>query len=243
MVHCLDSFILSEEANLGRLLPKEYTQKGNLRPFRLSKSDLLKLESIIREGSSDNVTWSISTEFGKERVSENSVEDFFKHDDLPKRFHYLSLYFSDWKRGMTIHVYIIGLWLRQLEVSGSNQAWVLGKFGEIQEFFRKRSVGFWPVYLIFPWVALIILYSLGIVVPLLFLGRLSASVAVSGTAVFLALLLGIGFFLRVKGKFLPNVTIITVEDKSLLKSPELNAVIGLGLLIVTILLLLVAVLK
>ena len=91
---------------------KRYTKSdNNFGACKLQLSDLRKLTSIINEGFPDpspdltgKVTANISLYSTDFSVTENTLEDFLRHDSLPDKLDKLTIETMDWETSRTVRV-------------------------------------------------------------------------------------------------------------------------------------------
>lgn len=216
---------------------KEYTKSGNIHPCRLERNDLLELIKIIKETfpvSDRKEDFKISTNLPDIHISSNSIKEFLKHEELPDKFDRLTLDVLGWSKNReinkSIHITFYGSYIN-LNVDGTQQTWVLGKYSQITNFLKKKKPWFWALHKIFPVIAGII--------PIVFLIALvdfvKAKVIIYSvsTALFLiAWIFATVFYFR--GTFLPYTQIILTPKKFLFNKENIAIIIAALSLIISI---------
>ena len=128
---------------------KEYTKSGRIHPCKLERNDLLQLIKIVKETfpvSDRKDDFNVSTNLPNISIRENSIEDFLKHEELPDKFNRLSIRARGWSENreidkdvrMTFYDNFI-----DLDVDGTDQTWVLGKYSQITNLLREKRPWFW----------------------------------------------------------------------------------------------------
>ena len=130
---------------------KEYTQTIPVGKVRLIKEDLYRLEKIAANQSQvpgSATAFTISTHLPDLRISEESLNDFLRHTDLPPFLDNLTIRWTNSQSdGLITHQLLLRLepTASQLRVSSQDQTWVLGKCEQFTRFFRnKRPLPFIP---------------------------------------------------------------------------------------------------
>ncbi len=122
---------------------KEYTQTRPVGKVQLTREELRQL--VMMTGSQLQVSpaFTISTRLADLEISEESLDDFLCHTDLPPHLDNLSIQWIDRQSG-TDHIshrlYLqLGPAGNQLQISSSDQTWVLGKCEQLMRFLRRRN--------------------------------------------------------------------------------------------------------
>lgn len=216
---------------------KEYTKSGDIHPCRLERNDLLELIKIIKETlpvSDRKEDFKISTNLPDIHISSNSIEEFLKHEELPDKFDRLTLNVVGWSKNReidkSIRITFYGNYIN-LDVGGTQQTWVLGKYSQITNFLKKKKPWFWALHKIFPVIAGIIpIVSLNALVDFIKAKVIIYSVS---TALFLiAWIFATVFYFR--GTFLPYTQIILTPKKSLFNKENITIIIAALSLIISI---------
>jgi hypothetical protein len=123
---------------------KEYTQTIPIGKVQLTTKELHQLVMITGYQPQFTPALTISTRLADLQISGESLDEFLCHTDLPASLDNLSIQWTD-KRSDRDHVsYRLFLQLgptgNQLQVSSSDQTWVLGKCEQVMRFLRGKSI-------------------------------------------------------------------------------------------------------
>ena len=117
---------------------KEYKKCGEVKYFPIRKKDFADLTELILENSTPNYASYISTESDTLKIEENSIEAFLAHKEVPDPLSRYAIqhigYDSNHGKEKDIYLQMRSKNSTFLSVSGMNQAWVLGKFQQINDF-------------------------------------------------------------------------------------------------------------
>ena len=215
----------------------EYTKSRNLQPCRLKRTDLLKLIHISQETSlvaTAKRTFKISTDLPNLNITSSGVDQFLEHEQLPDRLNRLSIEVMEMNKDFDT---LGRVWLRfyeteiVLDVSGSDETWVLGKFVRITDFIRRHRRWFWFLPGIFPFiVAPIWVVSLASLRKLLAAGQMIVS---ASTVVLLAAsILATVFYFR--GSLFPYTQVILRAKQPLFTKENVTLIVAVLSLIVSI---------
>src|ERR1035437_2561967 len=112
---------------------KEYRKYISLSRISLTKDDLSDLVSLIVSSSSIG-DLKIDSKIGDLNISEKSLTDFFSHK-LPDTIAEVSVQFFEWSspsRQIEKSISIsLGVYSSYLQISGTDQTWVIGKTQEL----------------------------------------------------------------------------------------------------------------
>jgi hypothetical protein len=125
---------------------KEYNQTIPVGKVRLTKEDLRQLVIMTGNQSQDPGAASslvISTRLPELLISEETFDDFLRHTDLPPCLDNLSIRWAHEPPGgeripdrLSLQ---LGSTTSQLQVSGKDQTWVLGKCEQLIRFLRSKQ--------------------------------------------------------------------------------------------------------
>ncbi len=128
-----------------------YERSGKIRPCRLDKNDLLKLESIIQESFTTPEVeryFRVSTNVGNNRVFYRSVAELLGQEDLPPRIQELSFWIEGWDLETRLDKNILLDFSKlaiQLSVAGKDPVWVYDRYGKIIKFLKEKTAWYWPI--------------------------------------------------------------------------------------------------
>ena len=124
---------------------KEYTQTIPIGKVQLVKEDLLRLVTLTSNQSQDSgstSSFTISARLPELRISEETLDDFLRHTDLPPRLDNLSIRWINRRSDINLITHELFLQLdpsaSQLQVSSQDQTWVLGKCEQLTRFLRSK---------------------------------------------------------------------------------------------------------
>lgn len=131
----------------------DYSQRHELRPCILQLADIRSLFTLAIAGISTDASHSnditISTEVDGKSVSENSIDDFLNHPELPAVAQVLLVEIrgrnAEHNIDKSINIYLYKNH-GTLRVSGESEAWVLGKTQLLTAFLAKRRPFLWFVH-------------------------------------------------------------------------------------------------
>jgi len=208
-----------------------------MHPSRLQRNDLLNLTKIAKEGfpiSGGEVDFEVYTYLRNMTIRENSIEDFLKHEELPGKFNTLSIQIRGRSErqgiGKSVRMTFFSKDV-ELDVDGTDEAWVLGKYSQITNFLRQKRPWFWAVHKPFPFIAgLVSTLSLFGLVYLIKAGELIYSI--SAALFLIAWVFATVFYVR--GTFLPSTQIILIPKESFFNRQNITIIIAALTLLFTI---------
>lgn len=122
---------------------KEYTQTIPIGKVQLTKEELRQLVMMTESQPQVSPAFTISTRLADLEISEDSLDDFLCHNDLPSHLDNLSIQWVDRQssQGYISHrLYLqLGPSGNKLQVSSSDQTWVLGKCEQLMRFLRGKN--------------------------------------------------------------------------------------------------------
>lgn len=216
---------------------KEYTRSSRIRACKLNKDDLVNLTAVLEEGfapSDRREDLEIRAQSAGFRIESNSIQNFLGHEDLPDSLSRLSFRKIGWSddRAIDRHVYL-NLYDNyiDLDVSGPDEMWVLGKHAQVAGFLRKRRAWFWLLHEVFPFTAGVVpFWSLSVFVRFVRVGNVLYSV--SAALLTLAWILATVFYFR--GTFLPHTRIAIRQSRSVLSKENVTIIIAVLALLVSL---------
>ena len=218
---------------------KEYIKSGNLHPCALKREDLVKLIEIMAEernppGAGAKKHFRISVDLPSIHITSESIDGFLEHAELPDKINQLSIWM--YQRDDTLEParaisFTFSEYGVDLNVSGLDQTWVLGKYAQIRDFLREKRPWFWALHKMMQLIlAFAIAFSFYLLDKLIRANEIVYSIS---TAVFLATSI-VATVLYLRGKFLPYTQIIVRPKKSFLTRENMILIIAVLSLIVSI---------
>jgi hypothetical protein len=123
---------------------KEYTQNIPIGIVQLTKEDLRRLVTMTCAQPQVSPAFTISTRLSDFEISEENLDDFLCHADLPQYLDNLSIQWVDRQSGRSHISHRLYLQLspagNNLQVSGYDQTWVLGKCEQLMRFLRGKNI-------------------------------------------------------------------------------------------------------
>ena len=117
-----------------------HKKSGFIKYTSIKKKDLRDLtEKIILEKNPlDNYNALISTNIDTLCIDEKSIEAFLAHEEVPDLLSNYRVFYSEYFDQMRSIDLDVGNLQSFLFVSGSDEAWVLGKFQQIEKFLNSK---------------------------------------------------------------------------------------------------------
>lgn len=195
---------------------KKYTKETKVHPCRLTRSDLVGLEEVIRSDIKTERTkdFKVTCHIPNIDISENSINDFLNHKDLPRIISRISLSIIGWSEDNNIDKSVDLIFYDSfitLRVSGTSETWVNGKFLQVVNLLRTKRPALWflkttPVYMLRGSLFAILFYAFGVMLKRLLSEGLN-SIGISLPI----LIVAISLFDTALSKF--NYTEIYIEEK------------------------------
>lgn len=126
----------------------------------LTLDDLRQLLRLLLENAPPNVRLSVTAKYEDVTIEVSSLDALLAHDDLPDTLDYLAINVGDREHSNgPIHIYIHDQLYSNIEVCGSDRAWVIGKETQLVEFFARKLHHVHRVRYIFArrWLASVVL--------------------------------------------------------------------------------------
>ncbi|MDB5260172.1 MAG: hypothetical protein JWN37_403 [Candidatus Nomurabacteria bacterium] len=123
-----------------------YTKSSDIHPCILNKEDLQDLVDLVIKDTPnyDSRGLYIRGSFGEVDIHENNLTDFLQHKNLPKTLDNLTISYSSYLKDADHRIriafyksYII------LDVSGSSESFVKGKYNQIKDFLKSKRPFLW----------------------------------------------------------------------------------------------------
>lgn len=211
---------------------RQFQKSSNIHPCKLTKTDLLELIEIIKETPPNSViieSLKISTNLPDIRIDSNNIDDFLKHKELPDKFNRLSIKIFGMKPDRNVFLTFYDNFI-DLDVSGDERTWVLGKYNEITEFLKKKRPWFWFTRNnIFSFIE----GAIGVLLFIAFINFIKVSeIIYSILASIMLFIFAYLYYLYFEGKILPYTQII-INEKPFFNRENLTLIIILLTLIVT----------
>jgi hypothetical protein len=213
-----------------------YKQESDIRPVRLTREDLIELEALVRQGfplSNRKEDFEIGAYLPQANVSFSSVKEFLEQKDLPKQFASLNVRMIGWGEPREINKSVDLTMFRNfvtLNVSGTDQTWVLGKFQQIRRFLEEHSPWYWRLSWAYPYATSAVI----VLVALTFSSLLRTNIIYAATTGIFGVTWILGLIAYLRGTFLVHVKIILVPTGSFLTKENLILIVELATLLVTI---------
>lgn len=128
---------------------KTYSQSKRFSSCKLTKEDLVNLVNLIKldfPKTDRSEDFKISSYLEKIRISENDLEKFLDHTELPDSLKRLNLDLIGWDQQRNIDKNVkISFYDNsvRLDVSGNTESWVLGKYSQLTGFLNEKKSIFW----------------------------------------------------------------------------------------------------
>lgn len=134
-----------------------YRRDESIHPCHLTREELIRLVEIVKTDfpdSSRKEDFEIGSNWDKARISDNSINDFLSHTNLPPVLSRLNIRLIGWSEerhiDKSVEITFYDNFI-QVVVSGHSESWVNGKFIQIVDFLRTARPLFWflespPVY-------------------------------------------------------------------------------------------------
>ena len=120
----------------------EFNKSGDIKYFPISKTDLKDLEEIIVDNNSSDKYFAIYTIINILKISENSIGALLGHKEIPDRLSQYDIKSikldSNHVAEKYINMHIMNEHVSSLHISGFDEAWVRGKFQQIEEFINDK---------------------------------------------------------------------------------------------------------
>jgi hypothetical protein len=122
----------------------DYTKYTSLGRVKLTKNDLSELVALIKSGfppQKRKEDFKITTTVSYLNISENELENFLKHTDLPMILDNININMIGWSDTGVIDkaVYLrLNRYSNELTVSGHDQTWVLGKNTQLLDYIKVK---------------------------------------------------------------------------------------------------------
>lgn len=207
---------------------------------RLTIANLKSLIKILEQGMGDKKSLSLSYELKGTEMSFDSLDELLEHTDTPSTLYslYLSAYYEDLNKRAGVYFYDGGP--PYVVVEGKDEAWVIGKSKQIENFLinKKARLAFlhggklYFILLIAMIVGLILNSSqvLNFIPSKLFFYSISMNKLISAFGILSSLLLMYISLLKIKPKFLYPYTKIKLRE-----GWDINTKLNLGMLVLAIL--------
>ncbi len=137
---------------------KKYTKVTDVSPCRLTRADLIQIEEVIRGdiGTKKVEDFNVNSNLSNVNISENSINDFLNHKDLPKIISRLSISIIGWSKENSIDKSINLTFYDNfitLKITGDSETWVNGKFLQLDNLLKTKRPTLWflktaPVYIL-----------------------------------------------------------------------------------------------
>jgi hypothetical protein len=216
---------------------KEYTKSINLPPCKLNKDDLIELVKIVNSDiptSNRNNNFEIYANLPDITISENNIEIFLKHKELPPTIDKLSIRVFIHNSESLIDKHIDLTFYSNsisLRVNGADQTWVLGKYIQILNFLKRKRPWFWWLNKSAPILMSFILpFFIYIFIDLIKTNQIFYAIS---TAIFMLTII-ITINLILNNKLLPYVKIIIKPNKTPLNKENILAIVTVLSFIVSI---------
>jgi hypothetical protein len=122
---------------------KTYKKEEDIKYLPIRKKDLADLAELIVENNPSDKYFHISTQIDTLSIEAISIEAFLAHEEVPDPLsrYWITSIKDDLNHGQVNKIELSNYSenLSYLIVSGIDEAWVLGKFAQINEFINKKS--------------------------------------------------------------------------------------------------------
>lgn len=127
---------------------KQYIERSDIGPCLLERQDLIELANVAQEGLPQIHGFEVLAEFRNTKGNWSSMEEFLRYEDWPDTSQELRIRAwspkvygdpKDIERGIYISFGVLGSYI---DVSGTDETWVIGKHNQVARFFENRPKKF-----------------------------------------------------------------------------------------------------
>jgi hypothetical protein len=128
---------------------KNYITDKRIHPCRLNRADLVRLVALIKTDFSKSERkedFELRSYFDGLNISENSLDAFFHHTDLPPVLSRLTIRQIGWSAAREIDKLLELTFYDNyisLSVRGESESWVKGKSSQLLDFLKTKRPFFW----------------------------------------------------------------------------------------------------
>lgn len=130
----------------GGILIKTFDLNSDIKYVPISKTDLKDLEEIVMDNNHSDKNFIISTTINMLTIKENSIAALLEHKEIPDRLNNFDIkvytYNKHNETEQYINLHVINKYVSFLNISGSDEVWVRGKFQQIEEFITNKLYEF-----------------------------------------------------------------------------------------------------